>query len=524
MFKRIFLALVFIAAAQFTSYSQGIWTSKDGSIRNVNAISIFVSDSNVYLATRNELYVSSVDDSKWDSLFYIPAVDNEIRCVNMSGGSIYVGTKNGLFVSDDRGKSWRTAFKTIMPLKSSVTAVEVLHGDTDTILLCTEAGLFTSDNDGSSWTDVSGSLKGTRVNCVARAPGCIFIGADTGLFASSDKSYGWHRVIVHSNSGFDDKSGAEESVDMAESEESVDKGVTCVSAKGNRVLASVASGVFFSDDLGRVWKRMTVSGLAGRITYILPSILSERIYAATDKGVFEYLPEKEVWMEIYKGKGRSSRVNSIAFTGGDEKALWAATDKGVYGIELAGPADLMYGMVENRETPMSISFEEEPSLKDLQDAAIRYNDVSPEKIRKWHAESRMRSLVPKVTVGFDNSKSNTYEIYTSATRDYIATGPDDISEGFDVSVSWDLANLVWSDDQTNIDVRSRLTTQLRNDVLDDLRRAYFERKRLQYELMTTSPGETKLRFEKELRIAELTQAIDDLTGNCLTGPGEPVKR
>ena len=33
--------------------------------------------------------------------------------------------------------------------------------------------------------------------------------------------------------------------------------------------------------------------------------------------------------------------------------------------------------------------------------------------------------------------SNTYEIYTSATKDYIVRGPEDITNGFDISISWD---------------------------------------------------------------------------------------
>lgn len=87
--------------------------------------------------------------------------------------------------------------------------------------------------------------------------------------------------------------------------------------------------------------------------------------------------------------------------------------------------------------------------------------------------------------------------------------------------------LIWSDDQTNIDVRSRLTTQLRNDILDDLRRAYYERKRLQFELMTNPPKDGDLKFEKELRLQELTHAIDDLTGNYLSDhirPGTADKK
>ena len=128
----------------------------------------------------------------------------------------------------------------------------------------------------------------------------------------------------------------------------------------------------------------------------------------------------------------------------------------------------------------------------------------------------MRALLPKVSMGIDRSTSSTAEIYTSATKDYVITGPDDINKGYDVSISWELGDLIWSDDQTNIDVRSRLTTQLRNDILDDLRRAYYERKRLQFELIQSPPQDLKSRFERELRIQELTQAIDDLTGNYLS--------
>ena len=90
-------------------------------------------------------------------------------------------------------------------------------------------------------------------------------------------------------------------------------------------------------------------------------------------------------------------------------------------------------------------------------------------------------------------------------------GQDSVDWG--ATVSWELGNLIWNDDQTNIDVRSRLMVQLRNDILDDLRRTYYERKRLQFELMSGPPKDMNAKFEKELRLQELTQAIDDLTGN-----------
>jgi hypothetical protein len=142
--------------------------------------------------------------------------------------------------------------------------------------------------------------------------------------------------------------------------------------------------------------------------------------------------------------------------------------------------------------------------------------VSPEKIKRWHAGSQTKALLPKISVNMDKDRSDTYELYTSSTKDYVLQGPDDTSDGWSVGLSWDIGNLIWSDDQTNIDVRSRLMVQLRNDILDDLRRAYYERKRLQMELLTDPPKDAKARIEKELRLQELTHAIDDLTGNYLS--------
>ena len=54
--------------------------------------------------------------------------------------------------------------------------------------------------------------------------------------------------------------------------------------------------------------------------------------------------------------------------------------------------------------------------------------------------------------------------------------------------------------------------QLRNDVVDEVTRLYFERRRLQVELLTRQPAEPQPALYKALRIQELTALIDGLTG------------
>jgi hypothetical protein len=54
--------------------------------------------------------------------------------------------------------------------------------------------------------------------------------------------------------------------------------------------------------------------------------------------------------------------------------------------------------------------------------------------------------------------------------------------------------------------------QLREDVLDEVNKTYFERIRVKAELDSLSIEERKKKFEKELRIQELTASLDALTG------------
>ena len=54
--------------------------------------------------------------------------------------------------------------------------------------------------------------------------------------------------------------------------------------------------------------------------------------------------------------------------------------------------------------------------------------------------------------------------------------------------------------------------QLRDDVLDEVTRLYFERRKLQIELKQDPPKDVDEYIEKELRLQELTANIDAMTG------------
>jgi hypothetical protein len=148
--------------------------------------------------------------------------------------------------------------------------------------------------------------------------------------------------------------------------------------------------------------------------------------------------------------------------------------------------------------------------------------VEPQKIARWRKQAARKAILPKVSIGMDQdldrtTSSNIWGTYSSnGTPGRYYAGPDDITKynqkNWSVSLTWELGDLIWSDDQTNIDVRSRLMVELRDDILDEVTKLYFERLRVKMEIDALGIEERKKRAERELKVQELTASIDALTG------------
>lgn len=519
MSNKIAIVLVVPALLVTPAFSQDIWVGKDGNIKNVDTRAMIVDGNSAYLATRGELYRSGdiSQSEKWEDIFSLPPGENEITSLAGKGPGLLLGTKRGLFRSSDAGVSWRNVFRTMIPEKNHILSIEVSRYNPKRALISTVKGVFISEDSGSRWSDISANLKNKEIRCVALNKDTMYAAGNDGLYSRCPGQSAWERIYVNSSDdGGAEEGGSSEAVDTAYGEEEPVSSVNSVAVKKLRVYIGVDKGISYSDDGGASWIDLTKSGLSGTVNYVLPSKTSDRLYCATTKGVFEFDKGGNKWMEMYKGFDKSVNVARILFAGDDEKGLWALTEKGLYRMDAGRYAGGDYVDVEKGLKSFKITFDREPDFRELREAAMRFCDVSPKKITDWQRNSRIKALIPRVSVGIGKDRSTNTEIYTSATRDYSIVGPDDFSDSVDVSISWDLGNLIYSDDQTNIDVRSRLNTQLRNDILDDLRRIYYERKRLQFDVMAAPPKDLRARVEKELRIQELTQAIDDLTGNYLS--------
>jgi hypothetical protein len=232
----------------------------------------------------------------------------------------------------------------------------------------------------------------------------------------------------------------------------------------------------------------------------------------TKSGIFEYRDER--WYELSFAL-TAGEIKSLALD--NQNNLYAACEKGLFKANVTDFGD------NKQNNTVSLYFESEPEINAVQQAAIKYAEVEPEKIKRWRRQAARRALLPEITIRMDRDNNRTisqniWGIYGSNNstpgRHYI--GPDDETKydnkNWSVSLTWELGDLIFSDDQTNIDVRSKLMVQLRDDVLDEVTKLYFERIRVKMELDNLSIGDRKKRCEKELKLQELTAYLDGLTG------------
>lgn len=291
-------------------------------------------------------------------------------------------------------------------------------------------------------------------------------------------------------------------------------GITFNPANAQNLYLATRNGLFTSSDAGVSWSKLSDAGLTSSdVQFILASRRdSHLLYAATTRGVFEFSNNLDQWRQLYQGI-TSSNVRSLALDSGGN-SLWAAAKGGVFRIDLDTSQKLSPSPVASSSAKNILDhFANEPTIGEIQEVAIRYAEVHPEKIEEWRKLAAKRAMLPDLKIGLDRDKTISDYFYTGSE-----TGLDDVTLGrdWDVTLTWELGDLIWNPSQTSIDTRSKLMVQLRDDILDEVTRLYFERRRVQVELQVSPPNEIKEQVEKELRLQELTADIDALTGGYLS--------
>lgn len=529
----LFCLSLFISVNAYGGTQNTVWKNAGSGISDSDLKIVKVCPNNpdtVYAASRSAVYKSSNSGRAWKEIFSYRGRGRGVNTITISPSdtnTIFTGTDEGLYTSNDGGLKWKKIYTGIGYLESSVLSVAVDPSNPNAIYIGTRSGLYKTENNEGRWEKGDNLKSGSVISHIVIdtvQQDTIYAAAADGIYKSLNSGRQWEKVFSVRYSKRDSvgeimESGAGEDeilrLDIAIRQLLIDPD------DNTTIYAGTSEGLYITTNAGSGWSKASNTGLiSNNIRSIITGPDTDSIYAATDRGVFRY-SLKGRWESLYKGL-TSSSINYLAIEpsqSNNAASLWAATGKGLFKTESAKRKTdpNLRGM--SAEDIFSM-FNHEPSIEEIMESAIRYAEVHPDKINAWRKAAAKKAWLPSFRVAYGEGKdwqSSSYYYNYSGSNIY---KDDDITEGKDdawsVSLSWDFSDLVWNSSQTSIDNRSKLMVQLRDDILNEVTRLYFERRRLQTEMVTAPPGELTEKIDKELRLQELTANIDALTGSYLS--------
>lgn len=181
-------------------------------------------------------------------------------------------------------------------------------------------------------------------------------------------------------------------------------------------------------------------------------------------------------------------------------------------------------------------FAHEPSAQTVQRWAEEHARLQPGMVEAWMRSARAAAALPRLQVEYrvQDSYRNDFRRF-----DEFGNPPTDaVSRVFDVQTdanvgqtrvalaraTWQLDKLVMSNEQLRVINEAQDVAKLRERVLTEVTRVYFERRRLQAEQLLHPPADLAARVHEEIRLMELSAQLDALTGGRFTQAlrrGEP---
>ncbi|MBN1878905.1 ComEA family DNA-binding protein [bacterium] len=171
------------------------------------------------------------------------------------------------------------------------------------------------------------------------------------------------------------------------------------------------------------------------------------------------------------------------------------------------------------------SFDLEPSIRDVQIAAIRFAEIDGERFAQWRQKAKEKGLWPdsvQFTLGHDTdddrdyTRTNTISISGGTTT----VGPDketwkrgtDDDFDYQLRFRWKLQDYCFSNDILRVSSETEKQVKFRQSVIEDVTELYYDRRALQVEMILQPEVSITVKVKRELQIQELTAAIDGLTG------------
>ncbi len=530
-----FTASLFLLIVTFSALALGGWEKPQqpspGGSGLVCLLPHPFKNSSFLVASEHQVF-EGAGGKRWEPLW--PSTDPQSRITRLFSfpglpDFIFVLTDNALFLGDLKNRNWNMLYKNT---GENLTSFAVDPQDPNHWLLGSQKGVLETDSAGKTWLPSKLFPQHRPVAALLFVPQGVFLADDHTLYFCSPQGavrpiFQLPEESLDAALSQDDPHEASGSDDPFDQNTLQLKDLFYVSGDPSRLFLGTQKGVFKSEDGGKRWELMPTSGLQSlAVSRLAYDAKEDRLFAATSRGIYGYEIRSSRWVELFEGLA-DHHVRDIAVLHGEK--ILAVTGEGFSQYPL--PQSLqkpsqeipVYAPASETLRLFKELIELEPTARELHQQVIRYANVSNAKTKQWHAASKLAALLPSFSFGKSFSKANSIDLDRGGTNDpdrYIL-GPDDIDKGWDIDVGWDVGDLLYSSDQTSIDSREKLMVEMRNDLLSEATRTYYERRRLQIDILFSPALSEQEHLEKLLRLDELTSLLDGLTDGFFS---EKLKR
>jgi len=155
-------------------------------------------------------------------------------------------------------------------------------------------------------------------------------------------------------------------------------------------------------------------------------------------------------------------------------------------------------------------FDAEPTIQQVQSWSNDYADMHPGQVDKWLRASKNFAALPELTLEYELKDGWGQDFFYLNADGVALTSPDK------VRAKWNLNEIVMSSERIRVINEAQDIVKLRDKLLTEVTKLYFERRRLQVEMLLRPKSDTLGQVKDQLRLMEMTANIDALTGGAFS--------
>ncbi len=194
--------------------------------------------------------------------------------------------------------------------------------------------------------------------------------------------------------------------------------------------------------------------------------------------------------------------------------LWALGSRGHAEPPPAAAENL--GMRDAGQRRQSELQRREPGIDEGRRAALRHAGLHRRPARAWARRARLSGLVPALSLRAQRSTAHDEGLSRSSTGTERLDAGSDEDLGMELRAVWRLDRLVFSDVEIRALQTERALQRERATLLERVTSIYFQRRKLQLQAIHAPTTDRLKAAVHALAIAELTAALDTLTGGAFS--------